>query len=149
MTESAEPQDETKSFFLRGAILGLAGGAVVAVLLISVVGSVISIGDDLFGSTEAAMDEEAAPVDPLVATGASLAASNGCVACHSTDGVAGAGPSWQGLSASVDAEYIRTAIVNPNVVIAEGYVEGVMPSTYADTLSEEDLDALVAYISSL
>ncbi len=150
MTESVEQPEEEKSFFFRGAILGLAGGAVAAVLLISVVGTVISLGDDIFGSSTAtAMDDEPVIVDPLVATGETLAASNGCVACHSTDGVDGAGPTWQGLSASVDAEYIRVAIINPNAVIAEGYTAGVMPSTYADTLSEEDLDALVAYISSL
>ncbi len=149
MTESVEQPEEEKSFFFRGAVLGLAGGAVAAVLLISVVGTVISLGDDVFGSSSDTAMDEPVVVDPLVATGETLAASNGCVACHSTDGVDGVGPTWQGLSASVDAEYIRTAIVDPNAVIADGYTAGVMPDTYGDTLSEEDLDALVAYISSL
>ena len=149
MTDSVEEKEE-KSFFFRGAVLGLAGGAVAALLLISVAGTVVSLVDDIFGSsTAAAMDDEPVVVDPVIAAGEALATSSGCVACHSTDGLDGVGPSWQGLSASVDAEYIRTAILNPNAVIAAGYTEGVMPSTYADTLSDEDVDALVAYISSL
>ncbi len=150
MTEGVEETTEEKSFFARGALLGLVGGALVALMFISVAGSVVSLVDDIFGSSSAAAaDDTPVEVDPVVAQGASLASSNGCTACHSTDGIDGAGPTWQGLSASVDADYVRTAILEPNAVIAEGFVEGVMPATYVDTLSSEDVDALVAYILSL
>lgn len=144
------PVEDEKSFFGRGALLGLAGGAVVALIVISAVGSVVSLIDDVFGSsTAAAADEVAAEVDPVVAAGEALATSSGCVACHSSNGVDGVGPTWQGLSASVDEDYIRTAILDPNAVIADGFTADVMPATYVDSLSAEDLDALVAYISSL
>ena len=45
-TENETPEsatEEQKSFFARGALLGLVGGAVIALLLISVAGSVVSL----------------------------------------------------------------------------------------------------------
>lgn len=152
--ESVVDNDENgsgeKSFFVRGAALGLVGGALVAVLLISVVGSVVSLVDDVFGSsTAAAADDEPVVLDPVAAAGQALSTSKGCTGCHSVDGSANTGPTWQGLAASVDEEYIRTAIVNPNAVIADGYAEGIMPADYADTLTTEEIDSLVAFILSL
>ena len=146
-TEGA--QEEAKSFFARGALLGLIGGALVAVMFISVAGSVGSLFDELFGSSTPAAADEPVVVDPVVLAGEALAASNGCSACHSVDGTVLAGPTWLGLGDRVDEEYIRASIVNPNAVIAEGFAAGIMPLTYADSISEEDLDALVAYLASL
>ena len=141
---------DEKSFFARGAALGLVGGALVAVLLMSAFGSVVSLVDDVFGSsTAAAADEEPIVLDPVAAAGQGFATSKGCTGCHSVDGSDNTGPTWQGLATSVDEEYIRTAIVNPNAVIADGYAEGIMPANYADTLTTEEIDALVAYILSL
>lgn len=152
VTESTESEGSEQSFFARGALLGLAGGALVAILLISVAGSVTSLFDDVFGSSTAAEAESNEPLTGealLIATGEDLATTTGCIGCHSNNGLDGTGPTWSGLSGTVDAAYIRNAIVNPNSEIAEGFAEGVMPATYGDSLSEEDLDALVAYISSL
>jgi cytochrome c oxidase subunit 2 len=148
-TESA--QEAEKSFFARGALLGLVGGVVVAILLISVGGSVVSLVDDLFGSTEveAAPAEELTGEALLIATGEDLATTNGCIGCHSINGLDGTGPTWSGLAATVDDEYLRRAILQPNADIAAGYTEGIMPVTYEDSLSTEDIDALVAYIQSL
>lgn len=142
-------QEEPKSFFARGALLGLIGGALVAIMFISVAGSVGSLFDELFGSSTAAAADEPVEVDPVVQAGEAIALSNGCSACHSVDGTVLAGPSWLGLGDRVDEEYIRTSIINPNAVIAEGFAEGIMPNTYADSISAEDLDALVAYLASL
>lgn len=152
--ESAEVADQPepeKSFFARGALLGLAGGALAAVLLISVGGSVLALFDDVFGPGEeaAAPAEELTGEALLISTGSNLATTNGCIGCHSVNGLDGTGPTWTGLAARVDEEYLRRAILEPNADIAEGYTEGVMPVTYADTLSAEDVDALVAYIQSL
>ena len=149
-TEIADEQEE-KSFFARGALLGLFGGALAAILLISIGGSVVSLFEDVTGSGE----EAAAPADDLtgedllIATGSNLATTNGCIGCHSTNGLDGTGPTWQGLAATVDDEYLRRAIIDPNVEIAAGFDPDVMPATYADSLSDEDVDALIAYIKSL
>ena len=96
----------------------------------------------------------------LVAVGMSLAARNGCAACHSAEGTPTVGPTWKGLAGSektfddgstvvVDEEYLRRSILDPDAQIVEGFVAGVMPQTFADNLSETDLDAILAYIDSL
>lgn len=148
--EAAESTEE-KSFFARGAFLGLFGGALIAIMLISVGGSVVSLVDDLFGSgeVEAGPAEELTGEALLIATGEDVAITNGCIGCHSTNGLDGTGPTWTGLAARVDSEYLRRAIVEPGAEIAAGFTDGVMPATYADSLSAEDIDALVAYIQSL
>lgn len=147
--EAAEGTE--KSFFARGALLGLVGGVVVAIMLISVGGSIVSLVDDLFGSAavEAAPAEELTGEALLIATGEDLATTNGCVGCHSINGLDGTGPTWSGLATTVDGEYLRRAIVQPNADIAAGFAADIMPQVYADTLMAEDIDALVAYIQSL
>ena len=82
----------------------------------------------------------------------------GCAACHSVDGSAGAGPSWQniygyehrfanGTSAEVDDNYIRESILVPGAKIREGY--GNNMQSYQGKLNDFELDALIAYIRSL
>ena len=46
----------------------------------------------------------------------------------------------------VDA-YIKQSIVDPNAVVVSGFQSGVMPTTFGKTLSPEELDALVAFLS--
>jgi cytochrome c551/c552 len=97
--------------------------------------------------------------DP-VAQGEALVQSNGCLACHSTDGSVLVGPSWQGVYGSqetltdgttvtVDDEYIQESIVDPNAKIVEGFQPNLMPQNFGDTLSESDIEAIIAYIKSL
>jgi cytochrome c oxidase subunit 2 len=150
LTESVEEQGKQRWFFLRGALLGLVGGALVAVLLFSVFGSVASLADDMFGSgSSTAADEEQVPADPLVAQGQDLAQTQGCTACHTTNGIDMTGPSWKGVADTQTDDYIRQSILDPNADIVEGFQADLMPQDYAGKLSDEDLDALVAYIKSL
>ena len=48
-----------------------------------------------------------------------------------------------------DEEYLRRSILETNAHIVKGFPANVMPSTYKDTLSKEQVDALVEYIKSL
>jgi len=147
----AEAGDE-KSFFARGAMVGMAGGPLIAILVMGATGSFLSLAEDVFGSTTVAEAESNEPLTGealLVATGQDLTAANGCIGCHTTDGRNGTGPTWSGLAETVDEDYLRRAILEPNVDIAEGFSPDLMPSTYADALSDEDVDAIVAYLSSL
>lgn len=93
--------------------------------------------------------------DDLAAQGQQLAESLGCLACHSVDGKQGVGPSWQGLygktetladgtRVKADEGYIKDSVLNPNAVIVKGYAP-IMP---AFALSDEDLNALLAFIKS-
>ncbi|HEY7537849.1 MAG TPA: cytochrome c [Gaiellaceae bacterium] len=91
-----------------------------------------------------------------VAAGKTVFVSTGCGTCHtlSAAGTSGTiGPNLDDeLVSAADAsgesleDYVRTSIVDPNAVVAEGYQEGVMPGTYSDQLSEQQLDDLVAFI---
>ena len=114
--------------------------------------------------TQAAPSEDtaegAAPEATGSELGATLAQTQGCLGCHSIDGSQLVGPTWLGLYGSqvtladdtsvvADEEYVRRAILETNAEIAKGYPANVMPSIYVDTLSEEQVDALVEYIKSL
>lgn len=158
--ESDETAGDEKSFFARGALLGLVGGGLAALLLISVGGSVVSLFDDVFGSSTAAVasDEPAGDEDPLVAAGKELTVT--CIGCHSIDGSVLVGPSWQGLSGSdrllesgetvvADSSYILSSVVDPNAQLVAGFAADQMPADYGDTFSSDELDALVAYLESL
>lgn len=88
--------------------------------------------------------------------GKNLAQSQGCLACHSVDGGKSLGPGWQGLfgktetlddgsSITADSEYLKQSITDPAAKIVDGFPNVMVPYK----LSEEQLDALVAYIESL
>lgn len=87
-----------------------------------------------------------------------LGGSAGCATCHSLEpGVVIIGPSLAGI-ATLAAErvegqsaedYLRQSIVEPDAYLVEGYPAGVMPSKYAEQLSPEEIESLVAYLLTL
>src|SRR3989449_5655061 len=94
---------------------------------------------------------------PLSATGEKIFAELGCVTCHRSD-AQGRGPNLQGLfrkpvqledghTVTADENYIRESILDPGAKIVSGF-KPVMP-TFQGLLSEEQLNALVAYVKSL
>ncbi len=90
------------------------------------------------------------------ALGKTTFASAGCGGCHAyapagTD--AQVGPNLDNLVADAkkagepEDQYIKQSIVDPNAVVVSGYQPGVMPTTFGKTLSPEELDGLVAFLS--
>lgn len=90
------------------------------------------------------------------ALGKTTFASAGCGGCHAfkpagTD--AQVGPDLDNLVADAkkagepEDQYIKQSIVDPEAVIVSGYQPGVMPATFGKTLSPEELDGLVAFLS--
>jgi putative heme-binding domain-containing protein len=75
--------------------------------------------------------------------------STGCGSCH-TYGPAGTeasvGPNLDESLKGADPEFIRTAIVNPNAEIAEGFQPNVMPGDYGQELDDQQLADLVAFL---
>jgi cytochrome c oxidase subunit II len=75
-----------------------------------------------------------------------------CGACH-TLADAGTnsetGPDLDETLADKDAAYIEESIVEPDAEITPGFQEGIMPKNYGDTLSDEELDALVKYLGEV
>lgn len=76
-----------------------------------------------------------------------------CSGCHSLDGSVMAGPTWQGIygrsealddgtTITVDDEYIRNSILNPNAQIVAGFLPNLMPQTFGDTFAAIEAEIL-------
>ena len=71
-----------------------------------------------------------------------------CGSCHALAdaGTTGTtGPDLDAVVGDLSEEELRQAIVDPDAEIAEGFQPGLMPR-YGDSLSEEQVDALVQYL---
>ncbi len=94
---------------------------------------------------------------PLSATGEKIFAELGCATCHRND-TQGRGPNLQGVfgkpvlledgrTVLADENYVRESILDPGAKVVNGF-KPVMP-TFQGLVSEEQLNALVAYVKSL
>jgi cytochrome c oxidase subunit 2 len=111
------------------------------------------------GGAEESARTTAQPTSPSgdAAAGKSIFADQGCGSCH-TFGPAGAtgtiGPNLnEALERDADragkplAEFVRESIVEPDAFIAPGFEPGVMPKTFGESLNEQQLADLVAYLT--
>lgn len=94
---------------------------------------------------------------PDARVGQQLFESYGCIACHTTDGSDGHGPSLAGLfgkqrplegggSVKADDAYLRESILQPNAKTAEGFPPNYMPPY---PLKDKELESLILFIRSL
>jgi cytochrome c oxidase subunit 2 len=94
---------------------------------------------------------------PLSATGEKIFSELGCVTCHRSD-TSGRGPNLQGVfgkpvqladgrTVTADENYIRECILDPGSKRVKGF-QPIMP-TFQGLVSEEQVNALVAYIKSV
>jgi cytochrome c oxidase subunit II len=93
---------------------------------------------------------------PLPKLGELKAQQYGCLVCHTIDGTPKIGPSWKGLfgktettsagSVSVDENYLRESITDPQSKLVTGFPPS-MPVTQFK--SDREIDGLIAYIKSL
>lgn len=92
-----------------------------------------------------------------VQRGKQIYTEQGCPACHSTDGSEGLGPTHQnifgrqetltdGTTITVDEEYIRESIVDPNANIVEGYQPVMQPYSH---LSDSEIQSIIEYMKSI
>ncbi len=95
---------------------------------------------------------------PLVDLGELTFNQSGCGTCHSLDGSAKVGPTFQGLfgrqekivnrgSLAVDENYLRESILEPQAKIVEGFPPS-MP-TFKGQLSDRRIAGLVEYIKTI
>ncbi|MGA7925051.1 MAG: cytochrome c oxidase subunit II [Candidatus Sulfotelmatobacter sp.] len=94
---------------------------------------------------------------PLSATGEKIFAELGCSTCHRSD-AQGRGPNLQGVfgkpvqledgrTVNADENYLRECILDPGAKRVKGF-QPIMP-TFQGLVSEEQVNALVAYIKSI
>jgi cytochrome c oxidase subunit 2 len=94
---------------------------------------------------------------PLSVAGEKIFAELGCATCHRSD-TQGRGPNLQGLFGkpvqledgrmiTADENYLRESILDPGTKVVRGF-KPVMP-TFQGLISEEQLNALVAYVKAL
>ena len=106
--------------------------------------------------------ESSGPVDltgpPDAGVGEQLAGVYGCGACHSTDGSALVGPTWQGLygteealddgsAVTVNDDYIKESIQDPNAKVVSGFTAGLMPPTLG--VKDDEIPHIIEYMKSL
>lgn len=114
----------------------------------------------ILGPAQGYESEELFEAQDLEAVGQAIAEKAGCLACHSITGIRVVGPTWKGLYGSerilsdgtvvvADEQYMLESILEPMAKVAQGYFAGMMPGGFEKTLSEEDLQAIIAYMKSL
>jgi cytochrome c oxidase subunit II len=88
----------------------------------------------------------------LFTSGNADTGATACATCH-TLADAGAkgqvGPELDKVLKGKDAAFIKESILQPDKEIAPGFQGGVMPPNFGDTLSAEQVDALVKYLSEV
>lgn len=96
------------------------------------------------------------------AAGLAIINAQGCYACHSSDGSKIIGPTFLKLfgekqvivkdgndvTVTVDEEYIKKAIYDPNSEIVKGYPRDLMQS-YKESVSEDDIFKIIEYLKSI
>lgn len=105
---------------------------------------------------EKGADDQVQRANSATLSGAELAQSKGCIACHSQDGTKMLGPSWKGIfgakrqltsgqSIEVDEAYLKESIFQPNAKIVKGFPP-VMPPP---VINEQEVMAIIEFIKTL
>jgi mono/diheme cytochrome c family protein len=72
-----------------------------------------------------------------------------CGSCHTlaeANATGQVGPNLDDVLKGKDAAFIHESIVDPNAEIASGFSAGIMPETYASSLSDQQIADLVAFL---
>lgn len=118
------------------------------------------------GQAPAATSAPAATTAPTAApaalvgdavNGEALFAAQGCSVCHSTGANTVVGPGLSGVGTTAETrvagqtadEYLTVSIVSPNEFVGADYFPNLMPATFGQTLSEQEIADIVAYLISL
>jgi cytochrome c oxidase subunit II len=88
--------------------------------------------------------------DQLAADGQQIFDEQGCSGCH-TFAAAGAtetiGPDLDEVLPDRSTAEIEESIIDPDAELSPGFARGIMPDTFGDALSPDELDTLVQYLS--
>lgn len=94
-----------------------------------------------------------ASLDQVAATGKKVfTGSGGCGACHTladagTQG--GIGPNLNKFLKRKSTAFIRTSVVDPSAYIEKGFGANIMPGNYSQTLTKDEVAAVVQYLAKV
>jgi mono/diheme cytochrome c family protein len=91
----------------------------------------------------------AAPPTVAGGPGAQIFADNGCGGCHTlaaANAGGSLGPNLDEVLPGQTTTMIEKSIVDPNATVAKGYSANVMPLTFGETLTTEEVEQLVRYL---
>ena len=86
-----------------------------------------------------------------------VALKYGCIGCHATDpNQKLTGPTWHNVGDTAvtrvpgesPAQYFYESITNPNAHVVDGYPANIMPQTFKDMMTPQELAEMVAYLLS-
>jgi cytochrome c oxidase subunit II len=123
----------------------------------SMMGHVVIENDRAFAQHLLDIDKRQEGLTPA-ASGALIYRSAQCYTCHSVDGAAMTGPTWQhmygnpvqltdGTTVTADENYLRESILNPQAKVVRGF-NPLMP-TYRGSLRDWQIEDLLAYMRTL
>jgi len=84
------------------------------------------------------------------AAGKRLFEAQGCGGCHAFSAAgtsASVGPDLDKVLKGKDPGFVRESILDPNKEIAKGYQPNIMPQTFGQSLSDQEIDDLVAFLT--
>jgi cytochrome c oxidase subunit 2 len=96
--------------------------------------------------------EARAPVDGKTLFAEGNGDATACSSCHTladAGSSATTGPDLDEVLPGQDAAAIEQSITDPGARVSEGFQDGIMPPNYGDTLSPEELQALVKYLGEV
>jgi mono/diheme cytochrome c family protein len=95
------------------------------------------------------------PAGDPVSRGRDVYNNSGCGGCHTIDGISSGtvGPNLNQIGEEAanridgmsSQDYLRESIVNPSAHIVEGF-DDMMPKTFADSLGDQELEDLIAFL---
>jgi mono/diheme cytochrome c family protein len=91
------------------------------------------------------------PIPPDAPPGAQVFLAQGCSSCHTLAAAAATGAVGPNLDETLpgqDPSQIEMSIVDPDAQLAQGFGAGIMPQTYEQDLTPQELKDLVDFLSS-
>lgn len=106
--------------------------------------------DYLMALPDAAPAADDGEDEPLATTDLEAIDKFGCAGCHDLDGSeADIGPKLNGIGKRMTADEVKTAIIDPNATIADGFEADMMPDDFADQMDDSELSLIVDYLMNL
>lgn len=94
-------------------------------------------------------ETDAEDEDPAT-TAEEVVENYGCAGCHDLDGSkADLGPALNGLASRMSRDAIKTAIIDPNAKLADGYEADMMPDYFGDDMTDGEMTLLLDYLMNL